>query len=255
MFKLHKVSVAISCLYSIAAISQSTVLDKKEPKGWLWYQEPVKQNKNALKVPKKIIDPVKETDRIKKDFEVATAKAILNPTFQNVQKAQQLQRAILDQSEAFQKMWQWVAMLDAANWHSQSHTNRVHREIMQEEEVKTRRQNLRKLATSFGLFLFYKESCPYCHAFAPIVKQFSEAYGFEVKAVSYDGGSLKEFPSASLNNGAIERLNPYRIFPALLLVNPKTGEVIPLSWGMNAISDLEKQANLIYEQRIKANEQ
>jgi conjugal transfer pilus assembly protein TraF len=109
----------------------------------------------------------------------------------------------------------------------------------------------RHLAKTHGLFLFFKESCPYCHAFAPIVKQFRDTYGFKVKAVSYDGGSLKEFPEACPDNGAIRKLNPYMIFPALLLVNPEKGEVIPLSWGMNAISVLEQQANLVFETLVK----
>lgn len=241
-FNIHILAL---CLFGPMAMGAA--IPKKEPTGWLWYQEAIKAHKNALKVPKKIQDPIQETERIKKAFEVATARAVLHPTFQNVQSAQQLQSQILDQAERFQKMWQWVAMLDAANWKPQSHSNRVHREIMQGEEAKKRRDNLKALAKTHGLFLFFKESCPYCHAFAPIVKQFGETYGFEVKAVSYDGGSLKEFPNAVLDNGAVRKLNPYGIFPALLLINPTTGDVIPLSWGMNAISVLEQQASLVYE--------
>ncbi len=136
-------------------------------------------------------------------------------------------------------------VLDASNWDAKGHGNRVHREILREEEHQQLQKNLKEMAKSFGLFFFFKEGCAYCHAFASIVKDFAENYGFQIKAVSYDGGTIKEFPSASLDNGTIRKLNPYLIFPALFLVNPKSGEVVPLSWGMNARSVLEQQANLV----------
>ena len=247
--------IHLTVLFFLSAICSaakpSFMPSQKDPEGWLWYKELPKAQKSKLAIPKKVKDPVKEVEKVKKAFEVASARAMLNPTFKNVQLAQHLQREIIEKATAFQKMWSWVTMLDASNYDPKSHGNRVHRELLQEEENQLLQHNLTEMAKTYGLFFFFKESCPYCHAFAPIVKQFAKDYGFEVKAVSYDGGALEDFPSASLDNGAVRKLNPQLIFPALLLVNPDSGDVVPLSWGMNARSVLDQQANLIYTNLIQ----
>eukprot|EP01037_Dinobryon_pediforme_P013635 gene13635-13750_t len=45
------------------------------------------------------------------------------------------------------------------------------------------------------------DDCPYCHQFSPIVKKFSETYGWEVIAISQNGEPLEEFPEAQPDNG------------------------------------------------------
>ena len=232
----------------IISLSYGETLPFKEPQGWLWYKEAPTLLKKASPIKKKRT-PTEEVEVLKKEFEEATALAILTPSFENVQKAQRLQTQIMNRAETFSKMWQWVVLQDASHWQEASHSNRVHREIYKEEEEKKLKKNLKTLAKSYGLFLFFKTNCAYCHAFAPIVKMFADQYGFVVKAVSADGGTLKEFPSSVMDNGTIRKLNPEGIFPALFLINPATNDVIPLSWGMNSLSVLEQQSNLIFEHR------
>ncbi len=241
----------LSVLLILQGLAKADTLPSKEPGGWLWYKDPIIKVKKEKSTPpsKKKKTPVEEVELIKKEFEEATAEALISPTFENVQRAQRIQTQIINRSEEFSKMWQWVVLQDASHWRAEGHGNRVHREIYKEEEQKKLNRNLKCLSKSFGLFLFFKESCPYCHAFAPIVKVFADTHGFVVKAVSADHGKLAEFPSSALDNGTIRKLNPESIFPALFLINPTTQEVIPLSWGMNALSVLEQQASTIFEHR------
>lgn len=236
--------------FVVANLSQGSALSTAEPDGWLWYKESTTQKeKKPSPLRKKKKNPLEEVKTIREQFEQATATALMNPSFDNVHKAQRLQTELINRAEAFSKMWQWVVLQDAYHWREAGHGNRVHREIYKEEEQKKLNRNLQKLSKSFGLFLFFKESCPYCHAFAPIVKTFAENHGFVIKAVSEGRGNLKEFPSSVMDNGTIRKLNPEGIFPALFLINPTTQEVIPLSWGMNSLSVLEQQASLIFENR------
>lgn len=228
-----------------------------DPKGFLWYgpllkkapPQSQKKKKASLSPVTTQPDPLKQMKELQRAFKKATAQAVLNPTYDNVKQAQYFQERIMRQAETFQKMWQWVLLQDGHHWKKEAHGNRVHREILKEEERKSFQKNLHKMAETYGLFFFFKENCPYCHAFAPIVKQFAQEYGFVVKAVSADRvESLKQaFPQAVIDNGTIRKLNPQGIFPALFFVNPVTQEIIPLSWGMNALSVLEQQAQLVFK--------
>ena len=114
----------------------------------------------------------------------------------------------------------------------------LHRKIMQEQKEKELQHKIRRLAKETGLFFLFKQSCPHCHAFAPVVKEFAQQYGFEVKAISGDGGKLKEFPEAVPDNGIIQKVNVKGVYPALFLAHPPTGNVIPVAWGMTTPTQL-----------------
>lgn len=233
-----------------ASVLNACVFPPSNPLGWLWYKEPPSPSPKEFPGPKSHT-PTDVIESIKRTFERATAEALLSPTFTNVERLHRLQTEILNRADVFSRVWEWVTLKDASHWHKARHTNRVHRDIYTKDETQKREENLRMMARSYGLFLLFKTNCPYCHAFAPIVKTFADTYGFVVKAISMDGGRLAPFPKMSLDNGTIQRLNPEGIFPALFLINPKTKDVIPLSWGLNALSILEQHAGLIFEMREK----
>ncbi|MEI8321219.1 MAG: conjugal transfer protein TraF [Alphaproteobacteria bacterium] len=253
--------VSLSNAGGIDPVSKTSKEDFKKtaPEGFLWYSalkqriEQKQKKEPSSPAPYSTLDPLEKMAELQKAFERATAKAVLEPSYQNVKEAQYFQERIMRQAEAFQKMWQWVLLQDSYHWQKNAHGNRVHRELLKEESHKEFGKNLQTLAKNFGLFFFFKEDCTYCHAFAPFVKQFADTYGFAVKVVSGDHitRGLKEFPSAVMDNGTIRKLNPQGIFPALFLVNPLTQEVLPLSWGLNSISVLEENANLIYKQTFE----
>lgn len=244
MNSLQRMGVLISVFTTISLYAQAS---PAEPMGWLWYKDPITSSQKEGTFTQNVRSPLDAVHQIKKEFEHATAQALIFPTFENVRSLQRLQTQILNRSERFSRMWQWVALQDASHWQAASHPNPVHRDIRDAEERQKLTHHLKRLARSFGLFLFFKSNCPYCHAFAPIVKKFAETYGFVVKVISVDGGTLEGFSQVEMDNGAIEKINPYGIFPSLFLINPTTHEVMALSWGLNALSVLENQARLIGE--------
>ena len=106
---------------------------------------------------------------------------------------------------------------------------------LQSKQVK---QTIKELAAEYGLFFFFSGACEYCHEFAPIVKKFSEQYGWQVLAITLDGGKLEAFPNAQSDNGLFAQWQ-VGIMPALYAVNPQTGHVIPIALGMTSIDQME----------------
>ncbi|ARB91038.1 type-F conjugative transfer system pilin assembly thiol-disulfide isomerase TrbB [Legionella longbeachae] len=81
------------------------------------------------------------------------------------------------------------------------------------------RETLKHAAQEQGLFFFYSSSCPYCQRFAPVLKEFSEHYGFKVLAISVDRGYLPSFPDAELDEGQKNQFQ-VTVLPSLFLINP-----------------------------------
>ena len=219
----------------------------RHEEGWFWYREEKALKEEGI-VAKKTLSPLTPSSKlltardkvkyIQDNFEEATAQAILNPTLSNVQHVMTLQRQIIDRSSEFQETWMQASLFEGQHMRASDNGTPVHRKIMQEQKEKELHQKLRRLAKETGLFFIFREDCKFCHAFAPVVKEFSREYGFEVKAVSGDGGVLKEFPDAVPDNGMIDKINVKRVYPALFLAHPPTGNVIPVAWGMTTPDQL-----------------
>ena len=242
-----KWSFKILTLLSIAFTGESfgTSFYGQHEQGWFWYKQDKNERPEKSGKRQDLSDPSSNTltyrekiKRIQEEFEEATAKAILNPTLANVQQILALQRRLLDRSTQFQERWMQATLFEGQHERAQDQASALHRQILYAQKEKELHKKLRLLAKETGLFFLFKGDCPYCHAFAPTVKSFAQEYGFEVKAVSGDGGSLKEFPDAVSDNGIERVLNPQGIYPALFLAHPSTGRVIPVAWGMTPPAQL-----------------
>ena len=226
----------------------------RHEEGWFWYREEKALKEEGI-VAKKTLSPLTPSSKlltardkvkyIQDNFEEATAQAILNPTLSNVQHVMTLQRQIIDRSSEFQETWMQASLFEGQHMRASDNGTPVHRKIMQEQKEKELHQKLRRLAKETGLFFIFREDCKFCHAFAPVVKEFSREYGFEVKAISGDGGVLKEFPDAVSDNGMIDKINVKRVYPALFLAHPPTGSVIPVAWGVTTPSQLLDNFSII----------
>lgn len=69
-----------------------------------------------------------------------------------------------------------------------------------------------------------------------VIKNFRETYGLSVIPVSVDGVINPMLPDSRTDQAA-EQLG-VKFFPAMMLVNPKSGEVKPLSYGFISQDDL-----------------
>ncbi|MBW8309207.1 MAG: conjugal transfer protein TraF [Candidatus Paracaedibacteraceae bacterium] len=228
-------------------------------KGWLWYKKvpqprlqkkPEKQEAYQNQPSTQPVLPLTYRDKLKKsqeDFEEIQAKAVMEPTLENVQSLHQAQNVMMNQADIFEKLWMLASLLDAKGYREEDQPFPAHRKLYQEKEEKQLNDQIKKMAKSFGVFFVFKQDCPYCHEFAPIVRQFIDTYGFDYKAISPDGQVLPSFPDAVADNGTLQIINQEGIYPSLYLVNPVTRDVIPLSRGLVNLSELRSNMKLIID--------
>jgi thiol-disulfide isomerase/thioredoxin len=111
---------------------------------------------------------------------------------------------------------------------------------------------LKNTAKQQGFFFFYSASCPHCQNFSPIIKNFSEHFGFTVIAISLDGGFLPEFPNAQIDEGQ-SKVFLVKVFPSLYLVNPRTQIAALITEGN--INEQELQRRVLHVLQLSNKEE
>ncbi len=164
----------------------------------------------------------------------------MNPTEDNVANYIMLQDLMMTKASNFTDQWQRTLLArPELNYalRSGNLTNANGLAITQANKEKQTGQSIQSLAKEKGIFFFFRGDCTFCHAMAPILKSFAMRYGITVKAISLDGLGIKEFPDAVADNGIGDRLSIQTV-PAIFGVKPKTGEYIPLAYGVVSEEEL-----------------
>ncbi|MBY0280997.1 MAG: type-F conjugative transfer system pilin assembly protein TraF [Alphaproteobacteria bacterium] len=228
--------------------------------GWHWYQnllvlEEEKEDETFEKTepfesgPKQTRknDPNELMKAYRGEIERRLNLALINPSPFNVQRYQAIQKDLMNRSERFSKIWQRTLLENPALDHSvEFPTSQVSRHVYLDEQRKEKAEKIKALSGSYGLFFFYRGNCPYCHAFAPIVKRFAETYHWDVLAISLDGSSMLEFPDAKTDQGQAAQLG-VGVVPSLFAVNPQTGHILPISHGMTTQDEIENHILVLTE--------
>ena len=232
---------------------------KDHGRGWHWYetQEPEVRSQESGEITPEhgqstlSKTPAETVAAYRKELENRLAQAWLKPTPQNIQAYQEMQKDMLDRSQAFSTGWMQTVFLNPQLDHTLvSPVNQQARHIQLDQEKKHLQQTIHTLKEEFGLFFFFSGDCNYCHQFAPIVKQFADHYGWKVLAISVDGGQVAEFPNAVADEGLFETWGG-QILPALYAVNPQTEQVIPIAYGLTSIDQMETRLMTLVADRKK----
>ncbi|MBX9697531.1 MAG: conjugal transfer protein TraF [Alphaproteobacteria bacterium] len=259
LFFLVLPNVFMPSMQCAAGLGQPSVgqpsVEQLSPQGWLWYKDPSPEllraqekkiqtaSENASQDdPKKVKDPKgpyqEKLTQLRETFEEAMAKSILVPTLQNVARTKQLHDQLIKGSEKFSELWTISALTETRGHEASTNLNPLNRRIYEQQKTQHLEQKLKKLSKDFGLFFVFKMDCPYCHQFVPLVVEFAEKFGFELKGISKEGGLLLGLQNTSKDNGILSLINPEGVYPALFLANPNTLEVIPIAWGMVSYTEL-----------------
>jgi len=219
--------------------------DKKDPEDRVEEEETEENPKPSLK--EEVSSHTQKLKALQKELQERRDRAVIEPTYAHVKSYQALQKVMVDHADKFAKIWLQVLYtspeLDTT---LENPTAQPARHVYLDQEQKMLEQKVKALSQSYGLFFFFKKGCAYCHHFAPIVKQFSERFGWKVLAISLDGGTLPEFPEVQMDNGSAEKLHITSV-PALMAVNPKTGHVLPLSFGMTTQDQIMERIKVLME--------
>lgn len=222
-------------------------------KGWHWYEEQIENdrvqhsdeqdNQKEKEKPKKRKSPKEIVAIYREELENRLADAWMHPSPQKIRAYQEMQKDLTDRSKAFSEGWMQSVFSNPTLDHTLvSPVNQRARHVHLDLEKKQVKETIHALSKEYGLFFFFSGNCEYCHQFAPMVKQFSEQYGWEVLPISLDGGQLALFPNAQSDNGLFAQWQPGeqgQVMPALFAVNPTTGHVIPVALGMTSIDQME----------------
>ena len=253
----HLVTVIFSLAIAFLSISKNHAAPEKSffsdhARGWFWYEDP---DLDTLEEPKKeekekasLITPAEKPksarerlNDVKEHLSELKAKAILEPTQENVKAYQEMQMKVVNQSEAFSKAWVMnVYMNPSLDENVKNPTAQAARFVVYEEERKETERIISGLKNTYGLFYFYSGSCSYCKAFAPILKQFADKYGWEVMAISLDGAPSDVFSNWQPDNGVSKQWHVQTV-PAVFAVNPENNNIIPVANGFTAIDAMEKR--------------
>lgn len=217
----------------------------RHAEGWFWYQDPVEEEPELVPEPVPVMPPPApsepmETEPPLKPFTIAWVRQALDkykeaawndPTPENVKAYFLLQRFVIDRSNKFADVAQQVtvgnALLDETL--RRPLANFVTYDVDKAAFAATN-ELLKKISQHTGLFFFFKSSCPYCEAQAPLLKHI-EKLGFKVIAVSIDGGSLKsaQFEDTRQDSGQAQALK-VRSTPTIFLMDEKgTFETLAIS--------------------------
>ncbi|UMB67332.1 type-F conjugative transfer system pilin assembly protein TraF (plasmid) [Citrobacter freundii] len=102
------------------------------------------------------------------------------------------------------------------------------------------RRAIETLAQHYGVMFFYRGQDPIDGQLVQVIKNFRETYHLSVIPVSVDGIVNPLLPDTRMDGGQASRLG-IRYFPALMLADPKSGAVKPVSYGFISQDDLAKQ--------------
>lgn len=248
-YRTVRALVFLSVLLGSVSVQASYLNRKAE--GWHWYEDLQPLDKSPKQSePKKEAVPQTATEILeafKKEAQRRLHQALVVPTRANVKAYMEIQNAMMERSEIFSKRWMEVVYTTPALDYTVKHpVNQAARHVYIDQAKHQMADKIRQLSQSYGLFFFFKAGCPYCHKFAPIVKRFSQKYGWQVLAIGVDGSTLPEFPEAQPDNGAARRLNIETV-PTLLAVNPETGQVVPLSFGMSTEDTIEDRVRVLVQ--------
>lgn len=218
-------------------------------RGWFWYEDPaeeeekeaVKPQAQAATTSQPVLSPREILKKQGEQWEDALATAILEPSRENYQKYLSMTAQIQQQSQEFAtgfKQAIWVTPEYDYTLQKPRTTQAI--VANNQQELRLNEQELYRLSQENGLIFFFRSDCPYCHRFAPVLKKFSEQYGFTIIPVSLDGGGLPEYQYPKRNYDLGRKLN-VEVVPALFMVNPDTNSVSTVGYGYSDWSTLTQK--------------
>jgi len=168
------------------------------------------------------------------------ARAILEPTTQNVIAYVRFQREQLDRSSTFADVWQRALwQTPDIDYTLQRPVSTVGKRAWLDNRSAERQAALARLSQRYGIFYFYAQSCAACEIQSPILKSVGDSNRLSIVAVSMDGGPNRTFPNYVVDSGQRARMGLHdRATPALVLFDTVTKRAIPIGTGLMAADEI-----------------
>jgi conjugal transfer pilus assembly protein TraF len=233
-------------------------------RGWHFYEDPKPDEDEApghgekAALPTAPAAPARPPELIafealQKAVEQTRNIAIMRPTEANVRRYMELEMQVVGRASYFADVAQRVA------WASPSLDPTLHGrpvnttalDVFERQQQSDRAGTVAALSSDHVLFFFYRSDCPYCHAFAPILKAFEARYGIQVVAIGLDAGLLPAFPHARADNGIATALQVDQV-PALFLAQPAKATITPIGYGVLSEAQLLERIAIVASPQTQA---
>lgn len=222
---------------------QSASWYEQKLEGWYYFEEGNQQAEKTKREP----SPEEAAfilEEKKKELQQQLSLAILVPNQNNVEKYIRLQKRFLQQSQLFAENWGKVLLENPALGDFLENPTTSYGILAKRAlEQKNTAEFLKDLSNKYFLLFFFKGKDPLAELVYEVAKLFSSLHGWQLKAVSLDGISLKGIPSVELDKGLSERIG-VKETPSLFAVDPLKKTVYPVGAGMLSVTDIEKNIHI-----------
>jgi len=188
-----------------------------------------------------------QLDAITAELRELKAKAIIDPTPENVTAYIRFQREQLDRASLFSDVWQRAIWQDPElDYTLERPVGALAKKQWQDARSAERDTAMARLSERYGLFYFFAQTCGACEVMSPIVKAVADRWRLTVRAISTDGGPSRHFPHYRVENGERPKmgLEP-AITPALVLWDSRAGRAIPIGYGVLSADELQDRIYLL----------
>lgn len=246
LYSLFVLVVGIFMMFRATAGEQNTWFDQKalgDPERPYLYYPDEKAQSNAIKqIPQTGAQAQAALEQLQESVKLSRALALMNPTEGNLKDYVQKQEKVMNISSVFADQWRRVLWKNPELDYSQTHrpTNATAIRAYDQAQQSTKEQMLTQFAQYYGLVFFVRSDCQYCHAFAPILKQFQEKYNVRIMTVTMDGAGIPGFDNALPDNGIASKLG-VEVTPALYVADTYNRQYLPLSFGVLSGTELEER--------------
>lgn len=189
---------------------------------------------------------------IGKELDELKARAILEPTEENVIAYVRFQREQLDRASTFSDTWQRALWQNPEiDYTLQRPVSTVAKRAWSDNRTADRDQVLANLGQRYGMFYFFAQSCGACEIFAPILRSVAQSHRMAVMAVSMDGGPSRDFPDYVVDSGQRQRMGvPGNATPALVLFDTATRKTVPIGFGIMSADEIIERIYMLTNTKV-----
>ncbi|WP_422342849.1 conjugal transfer protein TraF [Parasphingorhabdus sp.] len=220
--------------------------EKRKLGYWFYCTKPKRPEVEVLP-PEPQASASEQLDAVTKELRELKAKAILQPTRENVIAYIRFQREQLDRASLFSDVWQRAIWQQPdLDYTLQRPVSTLAKRQWQDSRNEARDSVMANLGKRYGLFYFFAQSCGACEVMSPIVKSVSSRWKLTLRAVSTDGGPSRHFPKYTVETGQRTKmgLEP-KITPALVLWDALKNRPIPIGYGILSADELQDRIYLL----------
>jgi conjugal transfer pilus assembly protein TraF len=219
---------------------------------WFYCERPKKPLQEKSQTQPLAMSASMQIAAISKQLEELKARAILEPSEQNVTAYIRFQRAQLDRASMFSDVWQRSVWQNPdLDYTLQRPVTTLAKRAWTDNRKIEHDMALRGLSQHYGIFYFYAQSCAACETFAPILKSLADRSGFNVVAVSMDGGPNRVFPNYVVDAGQHARMGlASKATPALVLYDTATRRPVPIGTGVLTADEITERIFVLTQTKV-----